>query len=397
LSADDAAIYKDTLDLFYQNYNDEGLLQVNQLVKRNPENTDVLALRAAFFLRLDEFDNAKEDIDLIFKLDQKNAFGYAVRSWYYEKVEEDYDQAMTDTNKAIELDPELALAYAQRASLSLRFKEEIDKFADYSKAVELEPQYVAAHANLAIEYLARTDYEAASKELDTAVEINPDSDYLYSLRGLIYLYQNNVDDAVTNFDKAIDMGYEDRDTFFYRGVALFYRAEYERAREDFTRSIDMGVENVFIYTFRGITWSFDHDYEAAAGDFVKALEINPEATEALNGAAYMYALTDKDLDTALIYANRAIGLSPDNQDYLFTLAFVYTKMENYDLAMPIYTELLENDYAYANYGLGVLHEMQGNTEEAISAYQAFLAALPDDFMSADASARVEALGGELPE
>jgi len=396
LSEEDAAIYQEAMDLFYENYNEEGLEKINQVVENNPKNADSLALRAAFLLRTDEYDDAKADIDLVFELDQENALGYAVRSWYIEDVEEDYEQAMVETNRALELDPELALAYAQRGSLSKHFEDEIDPQSDYSKAIELAPNYVAAHANLAIDYLGNSDLESALKEVDQAMEINPDSEYLFSLRGLIIMYKDDIDGAITNFTEAINRGYEDANTYFYRGVALYSKGQYTPAKEDFTKAIEMGVENEFIYTYRGISISIEHDYETAAKDVEKALTFNPQNTESLNGAAYMYALAGVELDKALEYATKAVELNPESKAYLFTQAFVYTKLGEYETALPIYNQLIEEEYTYAYYGLGVLQEMQGNTEEAISAFQAFLAAAPNDFMSADAQTRLDSLGGEQP-
>jgi len=381
-------------DLFYTNYNEEGMEVVTQILEQDADNVDALSLHAAFYLREENGEDAKSDIDRAFELDPNHAFSYAVRSWYLDLIKEDYESAFDDVNHAIELDANISLAYAQRGGLSPFFEEEIDSLGDYQRCVELEPMYVAGHANLGIEYMLIENYIKAYEHINKAIEINKNVDYLYFYRGMVSVYSEEYQDALDDFDHAIGMGIDDPDVYFFRGLANLYGDDAEASLVDFNKAIDLGVEDDYVFFYRGAAYSTLHEFEAAAEDFEKVLEINPEDGDALNGAALMISLSDGDLDKALEYAEKSVELSPDEQIYLFTVGFVYYKMEEFDQAMDIFNSLIEEGYAYSYFGRSLIYKQQGQVEKAIEDLQDFLEEYPDDFLSYYARELLEELTGE---
>ncbi len=108
---------------------------------------------------------------------------------------------------------------------------------------------------------------------------------------------------------------------------------------------------------------------AAIADYEKTIEIDPKYADAYNGAAYLIAKTDGDLEKALKYVNKALELEPGAESKLDTQGFVYYKMGDYQNALKIFSALLDDGYTYAYYGRGLVYEALGETENAISDYR----------------------------
>ncbi len=75
----------------------------------------------------------------------------------------------------------------------------------------------------------------------------------------------------------------------------------------------------------------------------KYLALNPEASEALNYLAYIWAEQGRNLDQALDYIIRALKAEPRNGAYLDTLGWVHFKKGNYPLALTYLNEALKEE------------------------------------------------------
>jgi tetratricopeptide (TPR) repeat protein len=85
----------------------------------------------------------------------------------------EYDQAISDFNKAIEISPRYADPYNNRGVSYSRKGKNDEAISDYSKAIEIDPKFVKAYHNRAWEYTLKGQYDRAISDLNKALEINP--------------------------------------------------------------------------------------------------------------------------------------------------------------------------------------------------------------------------------
>ncbi len=91
-----------------------------------------------------------------------------------------YDQAISDFNKALEINPSYAEAYNNRGAVYSRKGQNDEAISDYSKAIEIDPEGVKAYNNRAWEYTLKLQYDQAISDLKKAHEINPGNADIYN-------------------------------------------------------------------------------------------------------------------------------------------------------------------------------------------------------------------------
>lgn len=97
------------------------------------------------------------------------------------------------------------------------------------------------------------------------------------------------------------------------------------------------------YGFCGDMYFLQGDSKTAFRYYEKALRINTDNANILNNFAYYLSLENKDLPRALIMAERANKLSPQNATYLDTQAWVLYQLGRYEEAQNLMRQALVLD------------------------------------------------------
>jgi len=195
--------------------------------------------------------------------------------------------------------------------------------------------------------------------------------HLYHLLGEVYLELQNERKAVKNFKKAIK---EDPPSVnAYRRLARIYMAKDVSRAIDLLREADQRLpENIALlldleYAYRrdqaleqavAVLTKVNAIFEKAEGRkikpefflhygsvceragrfeqaeeiFEKCVDLYPEAHQALNYLAYMWAERGMNLDKAMEYVKRALKQEPENGAYIDTLGWIYFKQGKHSLA-----------------------------------------------------------------
>jgi tetratricopeptide (TPR) repeat protein len=123
------------------------------------------------------------------------------------------------------------------------------------------------------------------------------------------------------------------------------------------------------------------------------LAVDDEHAEALNFLAYALAVDNRDLDEALIYAERAIKLKPAPH-ILDTLGWVYYRLGRLVEALQVTEEAsrkLAEDAVILEH-LGDIHLALNNLDEARAAFEKALSLQPDN---TDLRSKLETLAETL--
>ena len=139
----------------------------------------------------------------------RDADFYINRGMDYGKKDQ-FDQAMSDFNKALEIDPTSAMAYHHRGVL-YTFKGQYDQaFSDFSKALEINPRFASAYSSRGRAYMAKGQYDQAISDYTKALEINPNLAVAYYNRGRSYYFkkEKEYDKSWDDIKKAQELGYK---------------------------------------------------------------------------------------------------------------------------------------------------------------------------------------------
>ena len=94
---------------------------------------------AASYMKKGQFEDAVSNFNRAINLDPRNAVAHAARGSAYYNLNQ-LDKAMSDYNEAIELNPNNVDAYIYRGYYYQVMDEKSKAVADYSKALELNPE-----------------------------------------------------------------------------------------------------------------------------------------------------------------------------------------------------------------------------------------------------------------
>ncbi len=144
-------------------------------------------------------------------------------------------------------------------------------------------------------------------------------------------------------------------------------------------TLDVAAYNLYL---KGRSGYYEYDPELntrAISFFKQAIAIDSNyglayaaLADGLSQAVYSYGTHTPDhLDSAIIYASKAIALSPDEPDTWKSLAFVQDVMGNYEDAKSNYRIALEKapNFSPALINLGSIYDVEGQLVQAIDMYQ----------------------------
>jgi tetratricopeptide (TPR) repeat protein len=114
-----------------------------------------------------------------------------------------YDQAISDYNKALEINPKDAVAYRERGDAYF-YKGEYDSaISNFSKAIDIDPKDVVAYTYRGDAYEKKARYEEAIFNYNRAVEI--DSKYVLAYNNLAWILSTAKEPRIRNGKKAREL------------------------------------------------------------------------------------------------------------------------------------------------------------------------------------------------
>lgn len=157
-------------------------MEKNSLIKKTKELFDLKKFEEIIELLADEVLEKETD-----KATEAELYICRGNVWYNKK---EYNEAISDYNKAIEINPNYALAFYNRGFVWI-FREEYDKaIEDYNKAIEIDPNDVSAYVIKGSIFRAMKEYDKAIENYNKAIEIDSNYANAYYNRGLAKKEQN---------------------------------------------------------------------------------------------------------------------------------------------------------------------------------------------------------------
>lgn len=258
------------------------------------------------------------------------------------------------------------------------------------------------------------DYENAVAHFRMAIGL--DSSFTIakaSLGSLLYTYYDPVegkkwlDEAIQSIDNLTD-----REKYGILGVyAVHVEKDLDKSMEYNRILIELYPERAGYRLNLGLDLFDLRRFEEAVTEFKHAVRLDPYPMTAYGSMCYCYLNKLLQIDSAMYWAKRMISIGPENtwgylylgvcyfvkdepekaryefekfrelspgiKGNLYNLAFTYIALEEFELAIDLYKNMLESwpEEAGAIYDLGLCYELMGADKQAVIQYENYLSFL----------------------
>ncbi|WP_166423290.1 tetratricopeptide repeat protein [Paraglaciecola sp. 20A4] len=316
--------------------------QYLKLLERDPKNINALIGLAQIEDNLGNSKSAEAYFLTAFKHTINSAELYTAHGRYLLKQNR-IDEAVNDFKKALSINPALPEANVELAVIKLsRFGDAAAAITLYKKALETKPQEISYLYGLSLALERAGNITQALEPLNIIINASPALVLPYKLKGNYHRQLQQYTESITNFTLALQKNLNPL-AMDYVILADVYAesGNSEKAISTYRQAIEQYGENEVIQTKLAYVYHMAGDYEQAEVLYRKAISINPRYSEPYNNMVYIELRHKKKPFEALKFAKEAVEYSPENSNYLDTLATVYVHLKKYKQAKNIVTKALE--------------------------------------------------------
>jgi tetratricopeptide (TPR) repeat protein len=354
--------------------NKEAYLEVEKLIKRNPDRPEYYGLLADMYKEDGNMKKALEYYNKVLEKDPYNGFiQFSLATFYLQNQE--FDKAFGHTkagfeNEDVEIDTKIQLylmliTASPEENLSPEQMEELVKVL-----AKIHPDDPRSYSINADYYLQQGNFEEARIYIRKSLDMDPNSYPLWEQLVIVNNQLGDHENMVKDSEKAIELFPTQTLLYVLNAVAYLQMKDYEKA----LKTLEAGES--FIADNKRVEAQFEM-YKAEAyynlkksdkafQSFEKVIEIEPENFVAMNNYAYYLSVRGEQLDRAESLSSKVIMANPDNPTYLDTHAWVLFKRKEYRLAKHYMETALKNggdlnDVIVEHYGdiLFMLNDIDG--------------------------------------
>lgn len=310
----------------------------------------------------------------------------ALRTWATQQYRRGrYAEAEASFKKLITLDPGSAEAQADLGETYLvGLKKPKAAEEAYRAAVARDPRYVRAYLGLGGALSAQNrmdDAVAAYRHAETIAPKDPTPPHLLAR---LYASQLKFDLALAELDKAVKIDPAFLPAYLDRGDLLLAKNDIDGAIAAYRSGTAAVKEPAILYFRMGVANQGAQRWSEAENAYLEAVKFEPRMFGAYNNLAFMAAERKARLDDALMWARKAIELSPKTTTLYDTLGWVHRARGELDPAAKAIERAVADNPRQPTfqYHLGVVYAEQGKKKEAVAALQKALE-LDKNFRYAD--------------
>ncbi len=191
-------------------------------------------------------------------------------------VNDNYKQALIETNKAIELEPDEAENYSFRCVLMNVLNQYDKALSDIDKAISIEPENAWYYYNRGqtLHMLKRSD--DALEATEKAIELDSNDAAFYRNKASILLDIKRYSDALAAAKKAIDLKPEVT-SYYISSTALFLMKRYKEATQELEEALKLDSEEPKTYHLFAVQYHTMSAEAKAKGNDEEAQKYDEEA------------------------------------------------------------------------------------------------------------------------
>ena len=298
-------------------------------------------------------DQARQGCQQAVGLANQLAAGHICLGMVYNRTGH-YEEATHELQRAAQLDPTSDDAFRGLANAYQLMGRMSDAEQTFQKAIQLRPQYWGGYNWLGSFYYNAARYDDAARMFTQMIALAPDSFRGYSNLGAVYLLQGHYPDAITQFERSVSI-YPSGAAYSNLATAYFFQGNYSGAARTYEKAVQVGGSEIIAYQ----AWrNLGEAYYWAPGERQRSrealqkaialanerLQINPRDLDALYEIAFCQAMLQES-GSSQQYLRRALDISSDDPELLFTAGKIYVLLDKHDLAMSFLEKAVRAGYS----------------------------------------------------
>ena len=228
------SIYQDAYKEYMYGDLSKSIELFSKSIKNNEEVTKAYMYRGAANIFMDNFVDAKKDLDVSYKMDSLNCNIY----FYYGK-------------------------------LYMFIREYVTALNYYNEAIKKNIKYDAAYNERSANKCMLGDYEGAIIDADFAININSSKEVYFTNRGYAKLKLNKYNEAIKDFDNSLKLQVNQK-AYANRGLANSLLGFHLKAVDDYSKSLSINLNDKETYYLRGLSYEALNIKNKACEDYYKS-------------------------------------------------------------------------------------------------------------------------------
>lgn len=209
--------YRATMNYLSGNHNvNEIISDINIALSDNPDNVELIKLKAGYLYESNKFLKAKDEYDKILSIKPNDYEALVEKSVINSKIG-NIELSLKGFRQAIKIEPLKTYAYEVRGDFFIKQEEYEKAISDYDKVIQniqdndnFKQNKSYTLNNRGFAYFKIGENEKALSDINNSLKILPTNSYAFKNRALVYLKTNKINKACKDLKKAIELGYSEK-------------------------------------------------------------------------------------------------------------------------------------------------------------------------------------------
>jgi len=304
---------------------DQALSDLNELIREDPKNPELLFQRAELYYQHAAYDEALDDLGAAQKIDSiKPEYYHLIADVYMDYFKSHY--ALKTMEKVVFLHPKRIPSLLKLAEFQYILKKYENSVYTCNEVLAVDRTEPEAFFMLGMNFRAMGDVERAKNSFQTAVEFDPqlidawlllgtiyeaekdpkaltyyesavlmDPESVEALHAKAYYLQNhgNIPEAISIYRKINELDPQYTDAYMNTGLLFMEMDSVKKAKEYFNLFVKKDLTNPVGYYYRGVSFEVSGDVKNARMDYEQALRLDPGFEEAKKALEELNAKASK--------------------------------------------------------------------------------------------------------
>ncbi|MEN6357593.1 MAG: tetratricopeptide repeat protein [Armatimonadota bacterium] len=214
------------------------------------------------------------------------------------------------------------------------------------------------------------------------VKRDADADTVFQLQARIYsmIGASKPDLAQSSAQSLVKLRPSDAQPHLVLGIALTGLGKFDEAISEFDAAAKIDPKLPTLRTNRALALLRQKKTDEAEKELIKAVEEAPGDVRPVAALADFYLADEKNYESSLTYAKKAVTMASDSPAAYLLLARVQKRQKNYQDSVDSIGKVLQmaRDWPDAWYALGSTYEEAGDYEKAEKAYRTLVEKQPQN-------------------
>ncbi|MEN6406502.1 MAG: tetratricopeptide repeat protein [Thermoguttaceae bacterium] len=321
------------------------LADLNEAVRRTPDNANMLRARAVLLHEMKKTDQALADLDRAIELEPDELSAYGAKAVVLSRQKR-YAEALDVLEKAQKRQPDSLMPLVQRARVRLLQNDLPAALQELSQALAMDPDNIGLLLMRASVYQEKGETAKAMIDVNRALKQRPHLSEGLRMRAMLYGADKRYEEAIADVRTILEK--EPKDSVVRLQLAMLYGAAKQTAKAIETYTELLADEPKQWQALRGrgdMLLNLGRQSDALA-DYEKALKIKPDDYGLLNNLAWVLATSPdaklRDGRRALELATKACKQSDYKLAYILsTLAAAYAETGDFQNAVKWSTKAVK--------------------------------------------------------